>query len=174
MKRTASIGIALAVLLLASCTDDTETDTTPTVIDEQDSDPESPTGEPEPDDGQWSEAVPFDSTVTLPATGEIPAIITWKAPGETLHVYTSGSSTSGCYTAPVDAWTDGETIEIRFDAGPPSLNCTDDLVTHAWEITWSEPFDVTGPMSMTLTDIPAPGHTFTDVMLPAGPTAPLG
>lgn len=187
MKKTAVTGIALAALLMAACSDASDEETTappeePTITEVPTDDPtedptddpsDEPTGDPSTLEDQRAEAVPFDSSVGLPTMNEIPAIITWQTPGETLHVYTQGSSTSGCYPAPIDAWTDGETIEIAFKPQQPGLMCTADVVTHAWEITWDEPFEVTGPMNMTLTDILGLGQTFEDVELPAEPTAPI-
>lgn len=195
MKKTAATGITLAALLLAACSDASDDETTappeePTITEAPTDDPtddptqdptddptdeptEEPTEDPTTPGGQRAEAVPFDASVGLPAMNEIPAIITWETPGETLHVYTQGSSTPGCYAAPIDAWTDGETMEIAFEPLEPGRTCTTDLVTHAWEITWDEPFEVTGPMSMTLTDILGLGQTFEDVELPPEPTEPI-
>ena len=191
MKKTAATGIALGALLLAACSDASDEETTdppedPTITEVPTDDPtadptedptDDPTDEPTEDpttpEGQRAEAVPFDASVNLPTMNEIPAVITWETPGETLHVYTQGSSTPGCYAAPIDAWTDGETMEIAFEPLEPGRTCTTDLVTHAWEITWDEPFEVTGPMSMTLTDILGLGQTFEDVELPPEPTEPI-
>ena len=192
MKKTAATGIALAALILAACSDDSDGETTaptedPTVVtqepeptddptedptDDPTEEPPEPTDDPTVED-QRAEAVPFDTDVDLSPTNEVPAIITWQTPGETLHVYTQGSSTSGCYPAPIDAWTDGEMIEIAFNPPQVDAMCTADVVTHAWEITWDEPFEVSGPMDLVLSDILGMGQSFDDLELPPIPTEPL-
>lgn len=186
MKKAVATGATAIALLLAACSDVTGGDTTappqeptddPTVTDEPtESPPEEPTDEPtdEPgDEGQRTEAVPFDSDVDLRLDSDIPVAVTWQTPGETLHVYTQGSSTDGCYTEPIEAWTDGEMMEIDFEPARIGQACTADVVTHAWTIEWDEPFEVTEPMPLVLNDVRGLGQSLEDRELPPEPTEPL-
>lgn len=201
MKRLRPLGILACVALLAACsnggsdeattTNEPTTDITHTPLptdepteeptdetDEPTEDPTDETDEPTEDPSTSADteqiAIPvrFNTSVTLPDSDN-GAVISWQTPGETLHVYTKGSSTPGCFPSPIEARTNGEEMEIVFQPIDRSLICTMDYVVHAWEITWDEPFPVTGEMPLTLVDLMAMG-TSEDTVLPAEPVEPLG
>ncbi|MGO1402273.1 MAG: hypothetical protein ACTHUY_07830 [Flaviflexus sp.] len=197
MKKSAIAGTLLAALALAGCSDSSGEPTTifeevspdPTTTDPTDAPSEEPTEGPSEDPTesptddrsedpttvppeQGTTPVEFDTDAQLPPSPETGVTLTWTVPGETFHIYTRGSSTDGCYPVPTEAWTDGETIEITFDPANAGLNCTTDIVTYGWEVTWDVPIEVGGEIEVTLTDVLGMGHTLSAI-LPAEPGAPV-
>ncbi|AZQ77838.1 hypothetical protein EJ997_11290 [Flaviflexus ciconiae] len=133
---------------------------------------EEPTEDPSAPVEQTALPVPVDASIDTPPQNEIPATIKWLEPGESLHVYVNGSSTPGCFVEPIEAWTDGEAIDIAFSPTEDDVACTADIVTHAWEITWDSPYEVTGEMPLTLTDILGEDESI-DTILPLAPVTDL-
>lgn len=120
---------------------------------------------------QTAAPVEFDTDVELPPATATGLVVTWETPGETLHIYTSGSSTPGCYPEPIDAWTDGASVEITYDPADTSLSCALGVHSYGWEVTWDEPFEVPGTMPLRL--MATRGDRAVTITLPPEPTAPL-
>ena len=116
--------------------------------------PSSETGAPLPSETEDQTATPVLSSGSLevPLDADTPASVHWTEPGKTMRIYVSGSSTPGCVPTPIEATTDGTQVSIDFEPADTSLTCTMDLVVHGWEVEWSQPFSVTGPLPLTLTN----------------------
>ena len=114
----------------------------------------SETGAPLPSETEEQTATPTLSSGSLevPLTADVPASVHWTEPGKTMRIYVSGSSSAGCVPTPIEATTDGTQISIDFEPPDTTLTCTMDLVIHGWEVEWSQPFTVNGPLPLTLTN----------------------
>lgn len=179
MRRTTTsgAGIVIAALALVGCAGDPPEEPEPT---ETVTETATPTDEPTPTteptetaepEGQWAEPTDVDASMDIELDADLPVTVRWVSAGETLRVYTSGSSSQGCVPTPIEAWTDGAQVEIEFEPVEPMTTCTADMVMHAWEIAWDEPFTVDGPLPLYLTDVEQAGEQI-DTELPAEPYTP--
>lgn len=162
MRKTAIPIAAIAALVLAGCgTNGGEEGQTPT-----ETATETETVAPE---GQQAEPIETEDLIGEDQFGtDEPAAVRWIAVGETLQIVVVGSGSLDCVPRPIDAWTDGEQVEIEFEPADETATCTMDLRSHVWTVTWDEPLDADGPLPLVLTNVEGPETQF-ETELPAEP-----
>ncbi|WP_293694974.1 hypothetical protein [uncultured Agrococcus sp.] len=170
MRRAAIPIAAIAAIVLAGCGANGGGEDAPTETETETVSPEpTATEEPTEPEGQWATPVEADDLVGEDALEtEEPADVRWLEVGETLQIVVVGSGSTDCVPTAIDAWTDGEQVEIEFEAADEEATCTMDLRPHVWTVTWDEPLEVEGALQLFLTNVEEDGEQY-ETELPAEP-----